>query len=125
MSENISVKIRDAYAQIKAGKVMFEEGLNALSNALETVGACEAILLQHGMDTLPECNVPVTEHRKEHRMGRVPKIEADPELRAFLIARIDRLTYEQMAKDVKEHFPVQRRVGKSAIHAWFNNQRPR
>ena len=102
---------------------MFEEGLNALSNALETVCACDAILLKYGMDALPKRNIPVTAHRKQHRMGRVPKIDMDPELRAFLIARIDRLTYEQMAKNVDEHFPEQRRVSKRARHAWFNNQR--
>lgn len=123
MSENIRVKIRDAYAQITAGKAMFEEGLNALSNALETVGACEAILLEHGIDALPKCNIPVAAHRNEHRMGRVPKIDTDPELRAFLIARIDRLTYEQIAQEVAEHFPEPRRVGKSAIHAWFKKRR--
>lgn len=123
MGENIRVKIRDAYAQIKAGKAMFEEGLKALSNALETVGSYEDYLLQHGLDSLPECNVPVTEHRKEHRMGRVPKIDTDPELQAFLIARIDRLTYAQIAREVAEHFPEPRRVGKSAIHAWFKKRR--
>jgi len=123
MNEKIRVKIRDAYAQIKASKAMFEEGLKALSNTLETVGACEDHLLQHGLDTLPECNVPVTEHRKEHRMGRVPKIDTDPELQAFLIARIDRLTYAQIAREVAEHFPEPRRVGKSAIHAWFKKRR--
>ena len=123
MSENIRVKIRDAYAQMKAGKVMLEEGLKALSNALEAVGSCEDYLLQHELDSLPECNVPVTEHRKEHRMGRVPKIDTDPELQAFLIARIDRLTYAQIAREVAEHFPEPRRVGKSAIHAGFKKRR--
>ncbi|MBF9050535.1 hypothetical protein GTA62_15260 [Roseobacter sp. HKCCD9010] len=122
MGESIRVKIRDAYAQIKAGKAMFEEGLKALSNALETVGACEDHLLQRGLESLPECNVPVTEHRKEHRMGRAPKIDCDPELQAFLIARIDRLTYAQIAQKVAEHFPEPRRVGKSAIHAWFKKR---
>ena len=125
MSKNIRVKIRDAYAQIKAGKAMFEEGFKALSNALETVGSCEDYLLQHGLDSMPECNVPVTEHRKEHRMGPVPKIDRDPELRAFILARIDRMTYVQVANEVAEYFPEQRRVGKTTIYDWMKRQNRR
>ena len=86
MGDIVQIKIRDAYQQIKAAEHMFEQGLKALSNALETVGACEDLLLQHGLDNLPECDIPVTEHRKLHRMGRVPKIDGDPELQAFILA---------------------------------------
>ena len=58
-------------------------------------------------------------------MGRVPKIDGDPELQAFILARIDRMTYVQLAEDVAEHFPEPRRIGKSAIHAWIKKQPPR
>ncbi len=107
----------------KAGKAILEGGLEALAHALETVGACEDHLLQRWLGDLPKCNIPVTEHRKELRMGRVPKIDTDPELQAVLIARINRLTYAQFAQDVAEHFPGPRRIGKNEIHAWFKKRR--
>lgn len=117
MGDIVRVKIRDAYHQIKSAERMFEEGLKSLSNALQTVGACEDILLENGIENLPLSDQPVTDHRREHHMGRVPKIESDPELQAFVLARIDRLTHAQLAQEVAEHFPEPRRVGKSAIHA--------
>lgn len=61
---------------------------------------------------------PVSDHRRLHKPGRPAKIDADPELRLFLQARIDRMTFEEMAADVTAHFPKDRRVAKSAIHSW-------
>ncbi|TYB81482.1 hypothetical protein [Maritimibacter fusiformis] len=65
---------------------------------------------------------PATDHRREHRSGRPPKIDTDPELAAFIRARIDRLTFEEIAAQVAAHFPPDRRVGKSTIHAWWKRQ---
>ncbi len=125
MSENLRVNIRDACSQIKAGKSMFEEGLKALSNALDALGYCEDFLLQHGLDNLPECDLPVTEHRRLHRKGTVPKIDSDPELRAFVLAHIDRMTYAQVANAVAGYFPEPRRVSRTAICVWAKRQRKR
>ena len=36
------------------------------------------------------------EHRRAHRSGRPGKIEGDPELEAFILARIDTLTFAQI-----------------------------
>jgi hypothetical protein len=49
--------------------------------------------------------------------------DADPELAAFIRARIDRMTFHQLAAAVAAHFPPVRRVGKSAIHSWWQRQR--
>lgn len=122
MSDIIRVKIRDAYHQIKAAERMLEDGFKSLSRVLETVGECEEILLERGIENLPLCDEPITEHRREHRMGRVPKIDADPDLKAFILARIDRLTYTQMEKEIAVHFPRPRRVSKSTIHHWASRQ---
>lgn len=65
------------------------------------------------------CDVPVTDHRRHHRMGRPAKLDQDPELQAFVRARLDRLTFQQIEDEVTEAFPEDRRVRRSAIHAWW------
>ncbi len=80
-------------------------------------------IVQAGMNALPSPAVPVSAHRRSHRPGRAPKIESDPELQTFIMARIDRLTFAEIAAEVAQHFPPARRVGKSAIHNWWKKQR--
>lgn len=125
MGDILRAKIGDAYQQIKSAEHLFEQGLDTLSMALQTIGVCEDILLENSMDNLPLSDLPVTDHRREHRMGPVPKIETDPELKAFILARIDRMTYVQVAQEVAEHFPEPRRVGKTTIYDWTKRQRRR
>jgi hypothetical protein len=43
-------------------------------------------------------------------------------LRAFITARIDRLTFYQLADAVAAHFPPERHLKKTAIHAWWKRQ---
>lgn len=118
MGDIVRVKIRDAYQQIKAAERMFNDGLKTLSTALQTIGAAEDILLENSLVNLPLSDLPITEHRRNHRMGRAPKIDSDPELKAFILARIDRMTYAQLAQEVAEHFPKPRWVGQSTIYDW-------
>ena len=113
---------KDALEQALANAIALNEAgktaLNAASVARETVfkGAFG-------------CSFPVTAHRRNHRRnhrpGRPPKIEADPELQAFISARIDRLTFVEIAASVVDAFPPNRRVGKSAIHAWWKRSNRR
>jgi len=76
-------------------------------------------------EAAPECSVQPTDHRRNHRPGRPPKIESDFELQAFIRARIDRLTFMQITAEVAATFPPDRRVGKSAIHAWWQRTQNR
>ncbi|KHQ53004.1 hypothetical protein [Mameliella alba] len=62
-------------------------------------------------------------HRRAHRPGRPAKIDTDAELRAFILARIDALTFPQLEAEVAKAFPPARRVRKSAIHAWWTKHR--
>lgn len=64
--------------------------------------------------------VQPSQHLREHRPGRPKKLAADPELRAFVEARFNRMTFEQIADEVAQNFPPERRVAKSAIHAWWH-----
>lgn len=107
-----SADIEVALADIRT----FKGVLTRLETTLEIL---REAALQDRLSQLPACDVPVTEHRRAHRMGRVPKIDSDPELQAFITTRLDRLTFEGIASDVAHHFPPGRRVGKSAIHAWW------
>lgn len=47
------------------------------------------------------------------------------ELQAFIRARIDRLTFVEIADEVAAHFPLARRVRRSAIHAWWKRETSR
>ena len=58
-------------------------------------------------------------------MGRVPKIEADPELRASVAARVVRHASQEVAAAVTAAFPPDRRVGRSAIHTRWRRDRGR
>lgn len=96
-------------AELDQSRGAVEEAMNTCSKGLSNPVCAETF--------------PVTEHRRRHRLGRPAKIETDPELKAFIIARIDRMTFEQVASDVATHFPKDRRVGKSAIHdRWQKNR---
>ncbi|WP_187428365.1 hypothetical protein [Roseobacter fucihabitans] len=55
-------------------------------------------------------------HLREHRPGRPSKIDSDPELHAFINARIETTTFPALEKAVAKKFPPKRRVGKNAIH---------
>lgn len=101
--------------------------IEELSRAiLRTSEAATALLeeaLKQDVKEAFQCDVEPTDHRREHRPGRVAKLDADPVLQAFVVARLDRLTFEQIADDVADHFPQDRRVGKSAIHAWWTRNK--
>lgn len=62
-------------------------------------------------------------HRLEHRMGRPSKLDSDPELTAFVRARIETMTFKQIADAVKANFPPDRRISLSSVHRWWMRER--
>ena len=116
---------------------MTADPLTAIDMALAEIGIATGALGRLGhaltelqqaqrdrrLSSLPPCNVPVTEHRREHRMGRVPKIDADPALPAFILARLDRLTYHQIAAEIAAHFPPESHVHPATVHRWAQRHR--
>lgn len=110
--------IAAALQELKASQAAQMRAINRLEIALEQS-------LQDGLQGVLESTVPVTEHRRQHRSGTPPRIDSDPELQTFILARIERLTFAQIASEVAQHFPTARRVGKSAIHHWWKMQRRR
>ncbi|MFO1208688.1 MAG: hypothetical protein U1E40_05615 [Amaricoccus sp.] len=67
-------------------------------------------LVQDRLSALPPCDAPPSEHRRLHRPGVQAKLDADPELQAFVLARLDRLTFKNIAAEVAQCFPPERRV---------------
>ena len=60
--------------------------------------------------------------RKRGGKGGVSKIEADPELRAFVLEHIYTLTYQQISDKVAQKFPPDRRTSVSALSRWWRSQ---
>ncbi len=116
---------------------MTNDPLTAIDVALAEMGIASAALerlaraltelrqsqQESRLASLPACDVPVTQHRREHRAGRVPKIDAQPELAAFILARLDRLTYHQIAAEITAHFPPGSHVHPATVHRWAQRHR--
>ena len=88
--------------------------LAAADAALE----CLITLLSTGVQTAVKHDV-IAAHRRAHRTGRPAKIEADTDLRAFIIARIDTLTFDDLTSQIAVTFPPNRRVSRSSLHRWW------
>lgn len=101
---------------MRATEAAFLELQHRLSTGVEDT-------VQAPIQPLPLPTVPASEHRREHRPGRPRIIPTDPALQAFVTARPDRMTFDAIAADVARHFPPERRVGKSAIHASYQSTR--
>lgn len=98
----------------------------AQATAARTVKALETALeatVQQGVAALPEPTAPASDHRRRHRSGTPARIDNDPELAAFIRARIDRMTFNEVASAVAAYFPPERHVQRSAIHAWWHRTR--
>ena len=63
-------------------------------------------------------------HRRAHRIGYPAKIAADAELQAFINARLDTMTFDQISKEVAANFPPERRVSIATIHRWWRKSQP-
>jgi hypothetical protein len=112
MTTDVRALISASLGEMKAAHAAQARASSRLELALEAT-------VQEGFNALPSCNVPPSEHRRAHRPGKARIIPADPALQAFIRARIDSLTYVQIAAEVAAHFPPSRRVGKSAIQDWW------
>ena len=58
--------------------------------------------------------------RAAHRPGRPSRIESDPELLAFIAARIDRLTFEEVIAEIRASLKPERPTSCSAPHRWWH-----
>ena len=61
-----------------------------------------------------------TDHMRAHRRGRASKIEADPELCAFITEHIATMTFAEVVEAVRHQFPPDRQTSVSALHRWWH-----
>lgn len=110
--------------EIRAGILLAKAELRAAQAAqARAIAALEALLearRQQSLNTLPEFTAPLSQHRREHKSGCASKINEDPDLRAFIMARIEYLTFQQVTDAVRSNFSQERRVGRSSIHRWWH-----
>ena len=114
--EQAGRKLTEAGALLRAANDAHKEALNAFKTATKRA-------VRHGLNTLQPDAYPATDHRRRHRPGRPAKIDTDPELQAYIAARIDRMTFVQIADAIAGHFPTERHVRKTAIHAWWHRNK--
>lgn len=62
------------------------------------------------------------EHLRQHRPGPPSKIDGDPEMLVFILARIDTMTFRALARAVAKEFPPERRVKRSIINDWWHRR---
>jgi hypothetical protein len=120
-----SALLRAARGELRAVETAAAEAGAALSRAMAALDALAAELVQGAIGDQPVPTAPASDHRRAHRPGRPAKLDTDPELRAFVLARIDRLTFDQIAREVALQYPLERRVGRSSIHLWWRKNERR
>ena len=67
---------------------------------------------------------PAAEHRRNHRSGTLSRVVADPEIEAFIRARLDTLTLVQIVAEIAETFPPRRHISLSSLSQWWQATRP-
>ena len=128
MTDKLAPLLSDLRSQIESATINAAKAQQAAWRANSTLHRILQLNDEQGIEqaiqSLPTCDVPPSEHRAAHRPGKVRKLDTDAELRAFVMARIDRLAFGEIATDIAARFPPARRVGKSALHAWHRSRKP-
>lgn len=62
---------------------------------------------------------PATRHRRNHRPGTLSRIAADPQIEAFIRARLDSLTLVAIVAETATTFPPERRISLSSLSRWW------
>ncbi len=83
-----------------------------------TIRTLETALNQaiKGASNIPSIDLPNLERRTAIRS----RIEADPELRAFILARITTLTFDQVRAEITAQLGATRCPSRSALHRWWH-----
>ena len=58
-------------------------------------------------------------HRRSHKAGTPRKIESDPDLQAFILARIDTFTFKKIVTQIAATFPPERCIAMSSLDRWW------
>ena len=88
----------------------------ALSNALST-------RLEQPVQLPFNPSDAMAEHRRHHRSGTPSNVNSDPELRAFILARLGTMTFKEIALAVAATFPPERRTSLSSIQRFWSRSK--
>lgn len=110
--EAATLALRAAGQLLDAARVEHERASMALERAVAEV-------MQSASTALPVTDAPPSDHLRKHRPGVLAKLDTDAELRAFVVARVDRMTFQGIVDAVASTFPPDRRVTRSTIHDWW------
>ena len=70
-----------------------------------------------------ESTAPLAAWRAAHRVGTPSRITSDPEVEAFILARIETMTYAQIVAAVAQSFPKSRHISMSSLQRWWAKRR--
>ena len=95
--------------------------LASLNTANATIEALVNTLLTGLKPTVKDD--PKADHLRTHRRGVPAKIDADPELRAFIIARLETHTFTAICAEAAAYFPPCRAGGNAQANTSCLNRR--
>lgn len=123
---NLANDLDEALTMLSEAEAFLEASIAPQKQALKRIADLKGNLqhtLKRGVEHVVyqpfTSSTPACEHRRAHRPGRPSKIDSDTELRAFIEARIDSMTFIELEAAIAGRFPAQRRVKKSTIHRWW------
>ena len=122
---DLAYLIHSAQGALRAAEAGLDQAQADLKTARTALAQLKAKVQTNVIAGFPISDTPITEHRRNHKSGRSAILDTDPELRAFVLARIDRLTFHQIADEITLKFPVERRLKKSSIHRWWRRNEAR
>ncbi|MEM6372555.1 MAG: hypothetical protein AAF727_07225 [Pseudomonadota bacterium] len=101
----------------------FEEAVTTLSNAIQTLAEWKDQAVETSVFSKKDtARNAVSVQRAKGGRSKVHKIDADPELRAFIEASILSMTYDQIVAEVAANFSMDRRVTRSSVARWWSKQ---
>lgn len=92
--------------------------LRGLSDLSGKIVILTDLLLQQ-QQAAPSPSHSVCVHRAEHRPGRPSRLDKDPELRAFVLERLQHMSFPELETAIAAEFPPDRRIRKSAVYDWW------
>lgn len=107
-----TARVAEACGEIRAAMLALGRGLERLERAVETE-------FEAAFKRPFNREEALADHRRNHRSGTPSKIATDPELRAFILARLDTETLTQIVAAVATHFPPDRRISLSSLSRWW------
>ena len=115
--------VRTAITQARKSACQIDDLRAANSRTITTLEAALDVAVKGAANTPLTTVETNAAHRRAHRKGLPSRILSDPELEAFISARIDTHTFAEIIKEADAAFPPDRRTSVSAISRWWRGNR--